>query len=408
MHILETKNTVFPNLNDLNNTLQCGIRSSLMKVIFILNKMVMGGIETAFLKLIDSIDREKFEIHVILMQRGGELERFLPANVSVEYMDTPSLLYLLKHFHFIRFLSGVYYRIRIRNSKNYQEEILYNYKLKKFSNKNDADCVICYHTAPLCLLTAVDCHAGKKILWLHTQLNKKISNDLYINILKEYDYICCVSHAIKYEFDCRFSNFSDKTITIYNLIDEQEIRCKAEEDSETLTPISLLTVARLSKEKGQLVIPVVTRKLLNHGYIVNWYLIGGGPLEDELIAEIKENNVEEFVHLLGAKNNPYPYIKKCDIYIQPSIQEGFGLTVQEAKILRKPIIASDIPAFREQIEDRVNGILIDRDPESFFKTIAELIDDKELALRLVDNLSNYHFDVHNELDMLHKYIFSEC
>ena len=107
---------------------------------------------------------------------------------------------------------------------------------------------------------------------------------------------------------------------------------------------------------------------------------------------------------MGVKNNPYPYIKKCDIYVQPSIQEGFGLTVQEAKILAKPIVATDISAFREQITDGENGILTERDSESMAKAIAKLIDNKKLIEKLTDNLSSYHFDIENEMEKIYDYV----
>lgn len=373
------------------------------KVTIILNQMIIGGIEKAFFNLIEYIDRKQFEISVILIKHGGEFEKYLPKDIRVEYAEIPSLSNTIKQLKFAAFVKGIYYRFHIRKAKTHEEYNKYEYKLLNIPESINTDCLICFHhTVPLCILAASDSNAKKKIIWIHSELNERIKKEQYKSLLSKFDCICCVSYALKNEFDKLFPMFADKSTVIYNLVNEDEIRHLAEQEiPEKLQPVSLMTVARLSKVKGHLIIPAVTRELLDHGYKVNWYIVGGGSLENEIKAEIEKYNVNSFVHLLGAKTNPYPYMQKCDIYVQPSINEGFGLTVQEAKILHKPIVASNIPAFQEQIKTGVNGILTNLDPESMYKSIAGLIDDKILVENLTSNLSEYHFDIHNELEKIY-------
>ncbi|MCW5198038.1 glycosyltransferase [Clostridium perfringens] len=105
--------------------------------------------------------------------------------------------------------------------------------------------------------------------------------------------------------------------------------------------------------------------------------------------------------LLGSKSNPYPYIKSCDIYVQPSIWEGFGITVSEAKILNKPIVVSDIPEFIEQIENNKTG-LVYSDINDMINKIKKLILSNELRKGFSNNLKNEDMNNNYELEKFEK------
>ena len=248
------------------------------KVTFILDKLVMGGTEQAFLRLVKYIDREKFDINLILLRQGGELEQFLPDYVKVEYAKTRLLKDSLKHFRILEFFWGIYCRIRIRNAKNDFEDSLYNYKVRTLPESLNAESIICFFSSGfLCKMMTAYSKSNRKIFWVHSIIKETYRDNQYLNIMNHFDYICCASLAMKEDFCRRFPMLADKTMVIYNIIDENNIRQKAEEViSEKLESVSLMTVGRLSEEKGQLIIPAVTRKLLDRDYIVYWYLIGGG------------------------------------------------------------------------------------------------------------------------------------
>ena len=81
---------------------------------------------------------------------------------------------------------------------------------------------------------------------------------------------------------------------------------------------------------------------------INWYIIGSGKYEKKYIKSVEKRGLTNSVIFLGAKNNPYCFMKNCDIYVQPSRYEGYGLTLAEAKIVASRILASNIPEFIEQ------------------------------------------------------------
>ena len=87
------------------------------------------------------------------------------------------------------------------------------------------------------------------------------------------------------------------------------------------------------------------------------------------------------------QTNPYPYIKSADIYVQASRFEGFGMTIGEAKILNKPIVSTDFEVVYDQLTDRENGLIVEKNGDSIAEGIMLLLKDEELMRRILSNLS---------------------
>jgi len=134
------------------------------------------------------------------------------------------------------------------------------------------------------------------------------------------------------------------TQIIYNYIDSQNVKEKAKEQVEELKQPSLVTVARLVPQKAIDRFVEVHSKLVQAGYKHNVYVIGDGPEREKIEQKIKQNRVEDTFHLLGKKINPYPYIKQATYFCLFSEFEGYGMVLEEAKILGKPILITDTAA----------------------------------------------------------------
>ena len=142
--------------------------------------------------------------------------------------------------------------------------------------------------------------------------------------------------------------------------------------------VKILSVGRFCDAKNFESIPYKISLLKKKGVKAKWYIIGYG--DDSLIkASIKNTNTENEVIILGKKANPYPYIKRCDIYAQPSRYEGKAVTVLEAQILEKFVIISNYKTASSQLIDVVNGVIAPMDDEGFVDTLYEFI--------LKDNIS---------------------
>lgn len=143
------------------------------------------------------------------------------------------------------------------------------------------------------------------------------------------------------------------------------------------------------------------------GLNVKWYIIGFGGEEELIRSKIAEAEMEDFVILLGKKENPYPYIKACDLYIQPSRYEGKSVTVREAQMLGKPVVITRYPTSGSQLEDGVDGIIVPLDNEGCAKGIANLLHDQTTMDRLQKNCKMHDYSNAKEIQKLYN-VLMEC
>ena len=240
------------------------------------------------------------------------------------------------------------------------------------------DVAICYHIhSPLMLkYVAEKVQAQKKVAWIH--------NDFYesgypIQRLKKYvmvyDGVVAVSQKVENEFRRLCPWYAGQISTAYNYLDEQEIYRRSSEMIEEADflyekEVKLLTVGRFTEQKGIDLAIMSAAMLKKEKLKFHWYLIGYGPLENLYRKLIVQHDVADCFTILGRKENPYPYIKNCDIYVQPSRHEAYSLVMIEAKILKRPIVCTDFDGADEQINNEVNGIIV---PLNDIKALSEAI-----------------------------------
>lgn len=366
------------------------------KIAFVATKFTVGGLEKSLLELIDIIDHNQYEVTVFLPNKDGEWTHLLQEKVNVIILEPESFRFLvkkyLKEFDLIKLLRTLMFRAMavILSRRNYYKGLKYRVKsMTKYPEHFDA--AIAYQVLDEYAITnclyRID--ADKKILWVHQRFNT-MRPDLY-NWYIDFDKVFCVSEHLKIQTQTMYPKLNDKTEVFYNITNPDKIKKLADELPTELrtckTQFVLVTVGRLSLEKGQDKIPQVARLLLEKGYSFIWYLVGDGPLETELREKIKQYDVINHVVLCGRKDNPYPYIKNCDIYVQTSQKEGWGLTVSEAKILHKPIVTTYADVMSEQIENGINGIITENDSaEEICKAIELLMVNSDLRKSFVEVL----------------------
>ena len=366
------------------------------KIAFFTNKFMAGGLEKSLLELIDVIDTNQYEITVFLPNRDGEWTHLLEKKARVVVLEQEDFKILvkkhLKNFELIKLLKLLIYRLKatIVSKKNYYEGL--KYRAKSMTNYPEQfDIAIVYQV--LDVYSVLNClcrtNSHKKVLWVHQSFN--IFKPGFSNWYSDFDKVFCVSQKLKAETQALFPKLSCKADVFYNIINPDTIKEMADEQPVSLkkyeTQIVLVTVGRISKEKGQAIIPQVADQLLKKGHKFIWYLVGEGPSEEEVKDKIKQYGVSDNVVLCGRKDNPYPYIKNCDIYVQTSKTEGWGLTVSEAKILKKPIVTTDAGVMSEQIETGVNGIITESDSaEEICGGIEQLIINPDLRKSFTEAL----------------------
>jgi glycosyltransferase involved in cell wall biosynthesis len=210
------------------------------------------------------------------------------------------------------------------------------------------------------------------------------------------DAFICVSNAAKDNFISCFPEYVSKTHNLYNIVDnEQILRDSKVPQTDMLKETGILrvvTVARLSFEKGVDIAIQVHSQLEKEGISFKWYVIGDGKERSALEALILANGLQGKFILLGHKDNPYPYIENADVFALFSREEGFGLVVTEAKILQRPIIITDFATAKEQIDSERNGLIVTQDVEVICQGMRKLILEKSLRARFSHALKGYRFN----------------
>lgn len=366
------------------------------KIIIVSNKMVYGGIEKSLLELLNLLYK-KYDITLVLNSLDGELFSEIPDEVHVKRMfDYSSFFeFFLENKSIISRIVKIYRYIHIKLSRSYDSECLAISRLYPCI-KEKYDLAIAYST-PVSLPNYYVIHniiAKKKIMFIHNDIKEiNISPLNSRKVYSKYDTILAVSNHAKASFIDIFPELNDKVQVFYNLVNSSKIkRLSLEEiDLKPTNAIKLCTVGRLEYEKGQDIIPKIIKNLNNKGIKVKWYLVGDGEIRNRIEKNAKIEGVEDEIEYVGFQSNPYKYMRVADIYVQTSRQEGFCITLTEAKILNKIIITTNFPCAYEQIDNKVNGIIVDFNDIRIADAIANIINDKKMrekiknALKLIDN-----------------------
>lgn len=252
--------------------------------------------------------------------------------------------------------------------------------------------------------------ARKKICWIHTDYSKvHINAEAELPIWNGYDRIVSISNDVTKAFINVFPTLRQKIMEVENILLPDLIRQQAEmDDVSAEMPVcagmlNFLSIGRFSVAKRLETVPLIGRQLLDKGLRFKWYILGYGP--DSLIREnIKKYDVADTVILLGKKTNPYPYIKACDLYVQPSLFEGKSITVREAQILGKPPVITDYPTSKSQIHDGVDGKIVPLDIEGCSHGIFNFATDSHAMSTIRQNLQSTDFGNMNEVEKIYALI----
>lgn len=387
------------------------------KVLFMVINMNVGGTEKALLNMIDVMPEERYDITILMLEKYGGFLNTIPPRVIVEYLDgyremkeilnnPPKKVImnfikswnLLKaiHFMWIFFISAI----------NKERSILFNSLLhdKEISLK-EYDIAIAY-AGPMDFISyyiVKKIKAKKKYQWIHFDVDKIHFNLHFASKLYPlFDKIFVVSDQARDKLITILPSISRKTDKFYNIVNLTKIQEMAEKGigfTDDFNGIRILTVGRLSKEKGQdLTIPLLA-KLKEEGFNVRWYCIGEGYARKEYEAMIAKHGLEKDYILLGSNPNPYPFISQCDLYVQPSRHEGYCITLAEARCFNNPIICTNFTGAREQIEHNKTGLIVEFNEEQMYTSIKRLICDNQLIIKIKKNLQS---DIVGDLKDLEK------
>lgn len=382
--------------------------------------MELGGVERSLLGLLDSIDYDRYDVDLFLMRHSGELMPYLnpKANLLPEIPQYASLAVpmasLIKNGQFGVLCGRLQGKLAARRfDKQHLSEkpsvtaLTYSHKytLRSMPQISDKtyDLAISFLTPHY--FARERARAKKYAAWIHTDYAAlSFDRSAEIAMWEGYDAICGVSEQVTTAFDAEFPELSHLTGTVenilpQNLIERQSNNPQGEMQKEK--PFKLLSVGRFSEQKNFDNVPDICRRLVADGLDVTWYLIGYGGDEALIRQKIAEAGMQERVIVLGKKDNPYPYMRACGLYVQPSHYEGKAVTVREAQLLAKPVVITDYATSGSQLEDGVDGLIVPMDNAGCAAGIAALLRDPARMQQLSENCEKRDYTNSAEVEKIY-------
>ena len=342
------------------------------KIIFGITGLTIGGAERVLVDLVNKLSYD-YDITIFTLYAKGELEKELNENVKLKS------LYNKPYKELSKLGQKVLAPLKV---------LLLKKSIYKKNIKNDYDVEIAFLEGPITRLFSVKNEKVRKIAWIHNDISlvfgkgmkSKIKKHLDGKVYDKYNDLVFVSKDNLEKFNKTYTNLKiseGHKKVIYNYIDKERIIKKSNENIDVSfdkNSINFITVARLVYQKGIDRLIKVHKRLIESGYEHNFHIIGDGPEREKLEKLIKENNVEETFHLLGQKENPYPYVRQADYFCLLSRFEGYGMVLEEAKILGKNIIITDTAA-REAVEGYSNKYVLENTEEGIYNGLLKVLEE---------------------------------
>ena len=391
------------------------------RIIFVIESLNLGGAEKSLVTLLNLLDYSRYKVDLLLFAQGGPFQELLPEEVTLlpvpdyfsytcipwhsfgEKLKKPKALFTQLRYSLA---------LRLKKHTNIEKAAL----LWKSSHKcfdilpQRYDFAIAYAQGLPTFFVAEKVNAKRKAAWINGIYRPQ---GAYLDYIKpfynKFDFVNAVSDTVAQQIQETFALPPCKITHIMDILDADFAAKMAEMPSGASTDMSgpgtkILTVGRLSAMKGYDLAIDAARLLVERGIDFTWYVIGEGALREELERQISGNGLQNRFILLGSRNNPYPYFKACDLYVQPSKYEGFGITLAEAKMFHKPIVTTAFEAVGAQFINRKNGLIVDISAQGIADGVIRMLTDTELRTNCVRNLEKEKIGNTEEIEKFYKLI----
>ena len=356
------------------------------KIAFLIESLNLGGAETSLVTFLNNLDYTKYEVDLYLFTKENYFLKYIPKNVNVIFINPASL----------SFVERLKYRLlkKLKGKKFHNAQLFWNIVKDKFYIVNkEYDVVHAYNQGFVTYFCDKYIKSEKKYAWInidYQKVNYDISFDY--SFYKNYTKVIAISTEVKRGFEEELNKINKNVdIDIIKLfVDDKLVHSQSIEKLDTVfdsNKINIVTVCRLTKQKGLHFAVESCKKLIDKNYSIHWYVVGEGIERPFLENLIEINGLKDHFTLIGVKENPFPYVKACDIYVQTSIFEGLGLTVVEASLLHKPIVCTNFPTAYEILRNDQTGFIVEMNSDDISNAVQKLIEQPDLRTRFHDTLS---------------------
>ena len=367
------------------------------KILFINDEMMIGGVSRILNTFLALLDKEKYEIDLLVLHDHGGLMKEIPEGVNVlstsAFFDSVDrsledlkkerdIKGLFKKILFVFYMKTGLIKPLIRNLRR---KLLTKHYDVEFSAKEG-----------FCTIFNACGDSDLKLNWIQTDYEKenyaRHHMDIFAWALSRIDQNIACSNGVKEAFE---KVFGVHNITVvHNLMDEERVKKLSYEKIDYTFDknyVNLIAVARFHPQKGLDRLLRALKYVNRNGKKADLCLIGDGILKDELIQQVKEDGMENDVTFLGYQLNPYPYIRQADLFMMTSLFEGYPTITIESLISGTPVFTTEVSGVNEQFRQPYEAIIVKNDDESINKALEEVVRQREVWQNNKKQLENYHY-----------------
>ncbi len=386
------------------------------KVLFVMISLYNGGAEKSLVNMLNELPPDRYDIDLLLFKKQGMFLAQVPSWINIpETPDRLKMLYApLKNsgnMIFTKVIGTAVSRLLEKNPnirQGYRWEKFYSKKIDNLQKEYDV--AIAYASGEAMFYVGDKVKAARKIVWIHNDFRSAKHPKKYDHQYFKDMELVTISDECARIVEEEFSDLNKHVHSIANITSSAVVRNRSEEfiPKELDSSITnIVSVGRLSEQKGFDIAINAAAMLRDRNLKFKWSVIGDGDLHDDLQKKIRERHLEECFKLIGPRENPYPYIKHCDIFAQTSRFEGKSVVLDEAKILGAPILVTDYPTVHDQIQSDDEGMIVGINAAAIADGLEQLISDKGLREKYSSYLLSKEYGNQDEIQKYIKLIDGE-
>ncbi len=382
-------------------------------ILFTIGVLDGGGVTKSLLSLLDTIDKEEYNVSILIGSYLGKSDKDVPAGVQILKNNTLSLLTegvrglpkLIKKGHILLAVGSIIRIILSAINKGWAGWWLS--RLMPSIDKEEYDLIVDYNGQHM-LYYMIDKLRGKhKVTFFHSDYQKWL---YYYAMDKKYfekaDAIFTISETCVQSLQELFPGAANKVKLMENISNPRAIKQKSLKhiDFKRKHQYVLLSLGHICINKGSDIALEVAVQLKKKGIDFEWLFAGSISKDMDYAHHVEQLDLKDNIRFLGPVENPYPYIKEADIFVHLSRFEGKSIALDEAKILCKPIVVTNFSSVHDQFEDDVNASICEMNADSATQRILELLNNKNLQDKYIQYLKNHISDNTQEVHKLLNYI----
>lgn len=377
------------------------------KLIFVTEALWLGGLEISLINILENLDYKLYDVTVLALRNYQDLAFRIPKQCELLIADRQNNASFSEPYRYRRIYGLMEEPQNATKFRRFiwkvlclilkaPESILWaNYIKNRMAGEKYDTAVIYDNRTAETAVRAI--HASRYLMFYHQGIMSHAYHDIFG--WKKAEKIIAVSEPIAHRLKSFMPKYADKVIAINNLLDVESVKQKSMESADVQfdnTQINIVSCGRLSREKGMHIALDACAKLKERGLTnFSWYFIGGGREEANLQQQIDNLQIGDCAFLLGQKDNPFPYMRQADLFVQTSLFESYGLSLAEAMILGLPVVSTRTDGAVALSRNGELGLLCDIDPVSVADAVASLLEAPEKLHAWKEAVAGVDFEEQN-------------